>query len=333
MKTIIIAEAGVNHNGKIKIAKKLIEVAADSGADYVKFQSFKAERLVTSSAPKADYQKENTSPYESQLNMLKKIELKIEDYVELLAYSKECGIKIFSTAFDVYFVDQLQNLGQDVFKIPSGEITNLPLLRRIGGLRKRVLLSTGMSDLTEVESALNIIINCGTSKNEVTVLHCTSAYPAPFQDLNLRAIEGMKKKLGVNIGYSDHSIGIAAPIAAVSIGATVIEKHFTLNKKLPGPDHKASLNPRELKSMVSAIRNIEAALGNDEKIVTPSEINNRMIARKSIVASKIILKGDFFTEENLTTKRPGTGISPMLWYEIIGTRASKNYYKDEAISL
>lgn len=331
-KTLIIAEAGVNHNGDIDLAKKLIDVAADAGVDYVKFQTFKSDRLVSKKAKKASYQKENTNDAsESQLEMLKKLELSEEDHHSLVNYCRLKDIKFLSTGFDLESIMFLSNLGIDLFKIPSGEITNLPYLRLIGSLNKPIIMSTGMADMKEIEDALKVLITSGAKQSNVTILHCNTEYPTPIQDVNLTAMLSIKDAFGVNIGYSDHTLGIEIPTAAVALGATVIEKHFTLDKNMEGPDHKASLEPLELKAMVKAIRHIEQALGNGKKEPSPSEIKNKPIARKSIVAAKPIRAGETFTEESITIKRPGNGISPMKWDAIIGTKATKNYEEDDLI--
>jgi len=333
MKTIIIAEAGVNHNGDISLAKKLIDIAADAGADLVKFQTFKSSKLVTLSAPKADYQSLLTGSSESQYMMLNKLELTESMHHELIAHSHSKGIGFFSTGFDIESIDMLIRLGQERIKIPSGEITNLPLLRHVGKMNKEVILSTGMSDLGEVEKAIDILESSGTQKKKITVLHCTSAYPAPMIDINLLAMKTIQNKLQIAIGYSDHSEGIEISIAAVALGATIIEKHFTTNRNLPGPDHKTSLEPSELKSMISAIRNIESALGDGNKKLTPSESKNIIAVRRSIVAKTAIKKGELFTAENITTKRPCTGISPMDWDQVINTNAKRDFVSDEIIEL
>ena len=333
MKTIIIAEAGVNHNGDISLAKKLIDIAADAGADLVKFQTFNSSNLATISAPKADYQSLLTGSSESQYMMLNKLELTESMHHELIAHSHSKGIGFFSTGFDIESIDMLIRLGQERIKIPSGEITNLPLLRHVGKMNKEVILSTGMSDLGEVEKAIDILESSGTQKKKITVLHCTSAYPAPMVDINLLAMKTIQNKLQVAIGYSDHSEGIEISIAAVALGATIIEKHFTTNRNLPGPDHKTSLEPSELKSMISAIRNIESALGDGNKKLTPSESKNIIAVRRSIVAKIAIKKGELFTAENITTKRPCTGISPMDWDQVINTSAKRDFVSDEIIEL
>ncbi len=330
-KVFIIAEAGVNHNGSIDLAKQLIDVAVDAGADAVKFQTFKAENLVSKNAQKADYQKETTDASESQFDMIKKLELDVETHKELIVYCQEKNIIFLSTPFDHDSIDMLNDLGLEVFKIPSGEITNLPYLRHIGSLNKQLVLSTGMSNIKEVEDALNILINAGSSKDKITVLHANTMYPTPMEDVNLNAMQTIQREFGVAVGYSDHTLGIEVDIAAVALGASVIEKHFTLDKTMSGPDHVASLEPKELKTMVSSIRNIEKALGSDEKKPSPSESTNIDIVRKSIVASQAIKKGDILSNENITTKRPGTGISPMKWDEVIGTVVKKDYQMDDLI--
>lgn len=331
MKTLIIAEAGVNHNGDIDIAKKLIDIAAEAGADLIKFQTFNANLLVTEGALKADYQILASDTTESQQTMLRKLELTEAMHHELINHCILREIKFFSTGFDIESIDMLANLGQELFKIPSGEITNLPYLRHIGQLEKNVILSTGMSSMNEIESAIHILEESGTPRSRITVLHCTSAYPAPPLDVNLLAILSIRNKFGVEVGYSDHTLGIEISLAAVALGATVIEKHFTLDRTLPGPDHKASLEPSELKQMIIGIRKIEQALGDGNKRVMPSEIGNQKTARKSIVAKLDIKAGQVFTEENLTTKRPGAGVSPMEWNNLIGKKSSRNYQVDELI--
>jgi len=330
-KVFIIAEAGVNHNGSVDLAKKLIDVASISGADAVKFQTFKAENLVVKNTQKADYQKQTTDASESQFDMIKNLELDVDTHKELIAHCQKKDIMFLSTPFDHESIDLLSYLGLQIFKIPSGEITNLPYLRHIGSLGKRVILSTGMSNLGEVGDALNVLINAGTSKDNITVLHANTMYPTPMEDVNLNAMLTIQKEFGVSVGYSDHTLGIEVDIAAVAMGASVIEKHFTLDKTMDGPDHKASLEPEELKSMVSAIRNIEKALGGSEKKPSPSETVNIDVARKSIVASQSIKKGDKLSSESITTKRPGSGINPMKWDEIIGTPAKKDYRMDDPI--
>ena len=333
MKTLIIAEAGVNHNGDIELAKKLIDVAADAGADLVKFQTFSADRLVTQSALKAEYQVLATDKLESQHEMLRKLELTESMHHELINHCTNRKIGFFSTGFDIESINFLASLGQELFKIPSGEITNLPFLQHIGGLGKKVLLSTGISNMHEVAAALNALQLAGTPKNRITVLHCTSSYPAEMSDVNLRAMLSIQDEFEVEVGYSDHTLGIEVAIAAVALGAKVIEKHFTLDCNMTGPDHKASLEPDELIRMVAGIRSIEKALGDGNKVITQNEIQNRDVARKSIVASRDIQEGEVFTENNLTAKRPGTGISPMDWDKVIGTKAKQIYVKDDLIQL
>ncbi len=332
-KTFIIAEAGVNHNGSIEIAKKMIEVAKECGADAIKFQTFKAEKVISRYAPKAEYQKQTTGETDSQLEMVKKLELSFDDFIALKEYCDKLNIMFLSTPFDFESIDFLNDLGLEIFKIPSGEITNLPYLEKIGKLGKKVILSTGMADLGEIEDALDILISCGTKKENITVLHCNTEYPTPYEDVNLLAMLTIKEAFKVKVGYSDHTLGIEVPIAAVALGASVIEKHFTLDKNMEGPDHKASLEPHELKAMIDAIRNIEKALGNGIKKPSKSELKNKDIARKSIVAKREIKKGEIFTEDNITVKRPGTGISPMRWYEVLGKVASRDYKEDELIEL
>lgn len=330
--TCIIAEAGVNHDGSLERAMRMIDVAAESGADAVKFQTFKAEKTISRTAPKAEYQKANTKKEGSQLEMLKKLELDEEAHRRLFDYCKESGIQFLSTPFDMESIALLVRLGLTVFKIPSGEITNLPYLRKLGSLGKKLIMSTGMADLGEVEEALGILMKTGTGPENITLLHCNTEYPTPFEDVNLKAMVTMKAAFpGIQVGYSDHTMGIELPIAAVALGATVIEKHFTLDRKLEGPDHSASLEPAELKKMVSAIRNIEKAMGSGIKKPSPSELKNKSIARKSIVAACRIESGEIFTPEKLTVKRPGTGMSPMLWDTIIGRQATRIYTEDEFI--
>jgi N,N'-diacetyllegionaminate synthase len=329
--TLIIAEAGVNHNGSIDAARELIEVAASAGADIVKFQTFKSEKLVSKFAKKAEYQKENTGNDESQLDMLKKLELSEESHYRLIEHCDKNKIQFLSTPFDLESIDFLNKLNLNYFKIPSGEITNLHYLRKVGSAGKEVILSTGMSTLDEIGAALGILTKSGTSLDKISVLHCNTEYPTPFEDVNLNAMLTIKKTFGVRVGYSDHTPGIEVPIAAVALGATIIEKHFTLDKNLPGPDHKASLNPAELIAMITSIRNIEKAMGSEMKEPSNSEVKNKVIARKSIVASRDIQAGEIFSEENITVKRPGNGISPMRWDEILGLRANRYYAEDELI--
>ena len=331
MSVFIIAEAGVNHNGSVDLARKLIDVASTSGADAVKFQTFKAETLVAKNTQKADYQKQTTDESESQFDMIKKLELDVDTHKELIDYCQEKNIMFLSTPFDHESIDLLSDLGLQTFKIPSGEITNLPYLRHIGSLGKQVILSTGMSNLEEVGDALNILINAGTSKDNITVLHANTMYPTPMEDVNLNAMLTIQKEFGVAVGYSDHTLGIEVDIAAVAMGASCLEKHFTLDKTMDGPDHKASLEPEELKAMVGAIRNIEKAMGNGEKKPSLSESVNIGVVRKSIVASQNINKGEVLTEKNIAVKRPGNGISPMKWDSVIGSIATKNYNTDDLI--
>jgi len=331
MSVFIIAEAGVNHNGSLKLAKELIDAAAKSGADAVKFQTFKAENLVSKTAEKADYQKKTTDALESQFDMIKKLELDVDTHKELIAHCQKKDIMFLSTPFDHESINLLSDLGLKIFKIPSGEITNLPYLRHIGALDKKVFLSTGMSNLKEVGDALNILINAGTSKDNITVLHANTMYPTPMEDVNLNAMLTIQRELDVAVGYSDHTLGIEVDIAAVALGASIIEKHFTLDQSMAGPDHAASLEPKELKSMVLAIRNIEIALGSNEKKPSRSEGLNISVVRKSIVANQEIKQGDLLTEKNISVKRPGNGINPMKWDNIIGSTARKNYNADELI--
>jgi len=332
-RTLIIAEAGVNHNGDLKLAKQLVDAAVVAGADLVKFQTFNADRQVTRTAKKADYQKQTTDSEESQHEMLLRLELTEAMHHELIAYCKTRNIGFLSTGFDIESVDLLVSLGQECFKIPSGEITNLPYLRHIGQLGKTVILSTGMSTLGEIEAAIDVLEQAGTVRTKLTVLHCTTEYPTPMVEVNLRAMHSIHKAFGIAVGYSDHTQGIEVAIAAVAMGATVIEKHFTLDRNLPGPDHQASLEPAELTAMVTAIRNIEVALGDGIKRLTPSEARNRPVVRKSLVASQAIKAGEVFTVENMTTKRPGTGISPMLFDEMLGKTAQRDFWTDELIEL
>lgn len=333
MKTLIIAEAGVNHNGDIELAKKLIAAAASAGADIVKFQTFKADSLVTKTASKAAYQKDTTGAEESQHEMVRKLELSRTDHEVLIEECRRQGIAFFSTAFDADSFDMLIQQGLKQVKIPSGELTNLPLLRYMTRLGMPVMLSTGMANLGEIEAAITVIEQAGTPRHCITLLHCTTEYPAPMEDVNLLAMLAMKAAFGVDVGYSDHTPGIEVAIAAVALGATVIEKHFTLDRNLPGPDHQASLEPHELKAMVGAIRNVERALGDGIKRPSASELKNKPIARKSLVATKDINVGEKFTSENVGTKRPGTGISPMRWDEVIGRPATRAFVADELLEL
>lgn len=330
-KVYIIAEAGVNHNGSLDIAKKLVDEAKKSGADCIKFQTFIAENIISKNAKQAKYQTKNIGKEQSQLEMIKKLELSFEDFKQLNNYCIEKNIDFLSTAFDLESIDFLESLGMNTWKIPSGEITNLPYLIKIAKLKKKVILSTGMSTMQEIEDAVNIFKEYGTS--DITILHCTTQYPTLFEDVNLNAMLSIKEKFGYDVGYSDHTKGIEVPIAAVALGATVIEKHFTLDNNMIGPDHKASLQPDELKKMVESIRNIELSLGDGRKVVANSEKENMSIARKSIVAKKSIRKGQLLSEENITVKRPGDGISPMKWFDILGTVAIRDFEEDELIQI
>lgn len=331
--TIIIAEAGVNHNGSMELAKKMVDSAKSFGVDYIKFQTGKPELVTSKFAVMADYQKKNIGKDESQLDMIKKIMLNAEDFPVLKQYCNEKGIKFCSTPFDLTSIDVLAPLCMDFMKVPSGEITNLPYLRKIANLKMPVIMSTGMSTLGDIEAALDVFYKGGLSINDITLLHCNTEYPTPFADVNLKAMLTLRQCFGTKVGYSDHTKGIEVPIAAVAMGATVIEKHFTLDRTLPGPDHVASLEPNEMQQMVSAIRNIEQAIGNGLKHVTDSERKNMEIARKSIVAACDIKKGEVFTSSNLLSKRPGNGVSPMLWDKIIGTKAVRDFAADELIEL
>ena len=331
---LIIAEAGVNHNGSLELAKQLIDKAVEAGVDIIKFQTFKSEKLVSKAAKQAEYQQRNIGKKdEGQLAMLKKLELSQQDHEELIAYCNEKGIRFFSTAFDMDSIDYLHSLNMGLWKIPSGEITNYPYLRKIAQYHEPVILSTGMCELSDIEAALMVLLEFGVQKEQITVLHCNTEYPTPFQDVNLKAMLEIEEKFGVKIGYSDHTRGIEVPIAAVALGATVIEKHFTLDRNMEGPDHKASLEPDELTAMVCAIRNIEQALGSGHKTISESERKNIEIARKGIVAACPIKAGKLLTEDNLTVKRPGNGISPMCWNKVIGTIALKDFEEEEVIVL
>ncbi len=332
-KTLIIAEAGVNHNGDISLARQLVDAAAEAGADCVKFQTFSADRLVTKNAKKADYQNQTTDTDESQHAMIRELEMTRDMHVALIEHCKSRGIEFFSTGFDLESIDLLLELGLDSFKIPSGEITNLPYLRHVGQYGKPVIMSTGMATLDEVGVALGILEQAGTPREHVTVLHCNTEYPTPMVDVNLRAMLTIRDSFGVQVGYSDHTLGIEVPIAAVALGATVIEKHFTLDRRLPGPDHKASLEPEELKAMVNSIRNIEKAMGDGVKRPTSSETKNKPVARKSLVAACAIRSGEIFSETNLAVKRPGTGLSPMLWDKVLACKAPRDFVPDELIEL
>lgn len=331
--TLIIAEAGVNHNGNLDIAKQLIQSAAQAGADLVKFQTFSADRQVTKTASKATYQLITTNKKQSQYEMLRELELTREMHEELMQHCSQHKIGFLSTGFDIESVDLLVSLGQKLFKIPSGEITNLPYLRHIGRLKQRVIVSTGMASLGDIESALSVLEQAGTQREFVTLLHCTTEYPTPMVEVNLRAMQTIRHAFGVNVGYSDHSPGIEVATAAVAMGATVIEKHFTMDRRMPGPDHLASLEPHELQAMVLAIRNIEVALGDGIKALTASEHRNVSIMRKSLVASRSIKAGELFSVENMTTKRPGTGISPMRWDEVLGRIAVRDFAVDDILIL
>lgn len=327
----IIAEAGVNHNGSLDLAKKLIAVAVDAGVDAVKFQTFKADKLVSKTAQKADYQKQTTSAGESQYDMIKKLELDEDAHRTLISYCNEKKIMFLSTPFDHDSIEMLNDFEMPIFKIPSGEITNLPYLRHIGKLDKKVILSTGMANLGEVGDALQVLVEAGTAKHNITILHATTEYPCPIDEVNLRAMLTIRDHFDVEVGYSDHTQGIEVPIAAVAMGACVIEKHFTLDQNMEGPDHKASLEPHEFKAMVAAIRNVSQALGDGIKRPSKSELKNKAVARKSIVAARGISAGESFNEDNITIKRPGSGISPMRWDEVLGQVAVRNYQEDELI--
>ena len=328
---LIIAEAGVNHNGSLRQAKELVDVAKDSGADIVKFQTFKSNNLVTKETKKAFYQSLNTDNNDSQLEMLRKLELSFDQQLELRNYCVKKNIEFLTTAFDLESLDLIDQMNLKRFKIPSGEITNLPYLRKIGSFGKSIILSTGMSNIEEISNALHQLHLAGTLRKDISILHCTSEYPAPFFDINLKAMNTIKNKFNINIGYSDHTLGVEVSFAAVSLGAKIIEKHITLNRNLSGPDHKASLEPKEFKNLVKGIRNISLALGKSEKKITNSEIKNLTIVRKSIVAKRDIKKGELYTEDNLTTKRPAIGICPMRWDEMIGKVSKKDYKVDDLI--
>jgi N,N'-diacetyllegionaminate synthase len=330
-KVLIIAEAGVNHNGDIEVAKEMIDLAVEVGVDIVKFQTFKAENLVTKDTGMASYQVENIGKADSQLAMLKKLELGYEQFKQLQDYCTGKGIRFFSTGFDIESLIFLKSLNMELWKVPSGEITNLPYLEFIGRCNEKVILSTGMSSLQEIEEAIAVLVNAGTEKKKIYVLHCNTDYPTRFEDVHLNAMNTIKQKLGVEIGYSDHTPGVEVSVAAVALGAKIIEKHFTLDRTMPGPDHKASLDPNDLKALVTQIRNIEKSLGRFEKIPSDREAENIKVARKSIVAKTSIKEGEVFTIDNLTTKRPGTGISPMKWHSVLGTKAQKNYQEDDLI--
>ncbi len=330
--TLIIAEAGVNHNGSVKIAKQLIDVASEAKVDAIKFQTFISTDVITTTAPHAPYQKNSSEHSSTQLEMVKRLELDFDDFIHLKQYAEKKGLIFLSTPFDSRSIAFLASLNLAAMKIPSGEITNLPYLRQIGKLNMKVFLSTGMATISEIQQCIDVLTLSGTELGKIFVLHCNTAYPTPVSDINLRVLLQFRKLFGPRIGFSDHSLGVEAPIAAVALGAKVIEKHFTLDKALPGPDHKASLLPGELRTMVQSIRFIEQALGGSAKTVTDSEKENIPIARKSIVAKRRISAGEVFSEDSLTTKRPGTGLSPMLWDELIGTTADRNYGPDDLIS-
>ncbi len=332
---IIIAEAGVNHNGSIDLAKKLIDAAVNAGVDFVKFQTFKSESLVSKSAKKASYQIENTNDTsESQLQMLKKLELSREQHYEIVSYCKEKNISFFSTAFDIESLEFLKELGLSMVKIPSGEITNLPYLRKAAELFSEIIISTGMATMNDIEQAVNVFLKAGHNQNNISIMHCNTEYPTEMKDVNLYAMRTIEKKFNTKVGYSDHTLGTEVPIAAVALGAKIIEKHFTLDRSLPGPDQLASLEPNELKFMVDSIRNIELAIsGSGEKLPSDSERKNIEIARKSIVAKINISKGEVFSEKNITTKRPGNGLSPMQWDNVIGKISNKNFSEDDLIEM
>ncbi len=329
-RVLIIAEAGVNHNGNLEIAKQLVDVAKDCGADIVKFQTAKLNSLVSKSAHMADYQKKNIGVEESQKEMLSKLLLNFEDFIELASYCEKVGIKFLSTPFDIESIHFLNGI-QDIWKVPSGEITNYPYLVEIGKTKKKVILSTGMAEMDEIQAAIDVLKENGTT--DITILHCTTEYPAPINEVNLNVMQTLSDEFGYPVGYSDHTKGIEVGLAAAALGATAIEKHFTLDRNLPGPDHKASLEPDELKAMVEGIRKIELALGSKEKKPSEVELKNRLVARKSIVAKKVIKAGEVLNDNNITTKRPGIGINPMRWNEVVGTKAVRDFEEDELIEL
>lgn len=332
-KITVIAEAGVNHNGDLKLAKKLIEKAAEAGADFIKFQTFNSKLVVSANAEQANYQRKNSGIRESQLDMVSKLELSKKDHHELIKHCEKHNIKFFSTSFDLQSTRFLQKLNLGLFKIPSGEITNLPYLQLIGSYKKPVILSTGMATLGEIEEAVNVLEKNGTSRNQITIMHCTTEYPAPISEVNLRAMRTIKKAFKTKVGYSDHTQGIAISIAAAALGARVIEKHFTLDRNLPGPDHQASLEPCELKELVHSIRIVEKGLGNGIKKPTNSELKNKTVARKSLIAKKPIKRGETFSLKNICIKRPGDGISPMELNNVIGLKAQRSFNVDEKIEL
>lgn len=327
----IIAEAGVNHNGSFELAKKMVDAAKEAGVDYVKFQTFNPKKLVSKFAEKAEYQKETTGASESQLEMLQKLTLTNDNFRELKEFCDSIGIGFISTPFDLDSIEFLETFNMDFWKVPSGEVTNLPYLEAIAKTGRKVIMSTGMCDVEEIIAAVKALENNGTE--EIELLHCNTQYPTPFEDVNLNAMLTIKEATAKKVGYSDHTLGIEVPIAAVALGAEIIEKHFTLDKTMEGPDHRASLNPAELKAMVDAIRNIEQALGNPNKVASPSETANKAVARKSIVASRDIKQGEILSAENLTTKRPGNGVSPMKWYKVVGTKAVRDFKEDEIIEI
>ncbi len=333
MSVLIIAEAGVNHNGDMQMARQLIDAAAEAGANLVKFQTFRADRLVTASARKAAYQMATTAADESQHEMIRRLELTEAMHNELIAHCRQRKIEFFSTAFDLESLDYLMGLGMARVKVPSGEITNLPYLRKVGGFGKEVILSTGMSNLGEIEAAIDALEKSGTSRERIIVLHCNTEYPAPMPEVNLRAMRSIGEAFGVKVGFSDHTEGIEIAIAAVALGATVIEKHFTLSRSFPGPDHRASIEPEELGRMVRSIRNVELAIGDGIKRPSASEEKNRPVVRKSLVASRRIAKGEVFSAENIAVKRPGTGISPMCFDKVLGRIAARDFAPDEMIEL
>lgn len=332
-KIFIIAEAGVNHNGSLATAKRMVNVAADAGADAVKYQTYKAERVMTRWAPKAGYQNRTTNENESQQDMARKYELNGRMHEELIAHCQKKGCMFLSSPHDLESIEMLDRLGMEIFKVPSGEITDLPFLRRVGVLRKKVILSTGMAAMEEIGAAIRVLCEAGTSTQNITVLQCNTEYPTPMQDVNLLAMKTIGNRFGVEVGYSDHTIGFETSVAAAALGASVIEKHFTMDKDLEGPDHKASVDPLELKQMIAAIRNVELAMGSSDKVPTRSELENRTIVRKSIVALRPINEGEFFSESNITVKRPASGISPMQWDEIIGKKAKRAFSPDDLIEL
>lgn len=334
--TLIIAEAGVNHNGSLHLAKQLVDMAADAGADIIKFQTFRSEKLVSRNARQADYQKRNigaSQQDDSQLSMLRKLELSPSDHLEIIQHCRQRNIRFFSTAFDLESIEFLHDLHLGLWKVPSGEVTNYPYLRKVASFGEEVILSTGMCEMNDIEAALEVLLDNGLHKEQITLLHCNTDYPTPYEDVNLRAMIEIRNRFDVSVGYSDHTRGIEVPIAAVAMGASVIEKHFTLDRNMEGPDHKASLEPDELKAMVNAIRNVESALGDGHKTISPSERKNMAVARKSIVAATRIKAGELLSEQNLTVKRPGSGISPMRWNEVIGQKAKHDFNEDDLIEL